>query len=139
MVQAMPPFKVTASEGTVGFLSIDPAAKIKPSVTIDLSADVTIFPHAEIQEDVMIFTHKHHWGHSRGLRQAIESIERVPLTIEEDAFIGVRAVLIGVRHIGKGAVIGAGAVVTKDVPDYEIWGGVPATKIGERRDNVSTG
>ena len=131
----MPPFKVTASEGTVGFLSIDPTAKIKPSVTIDLSADVTIGPHAEIREEVMIFTHKHHWGHSRGLRQEIETIERVPLTIGEDAFIGVRAVLIGVRHIGKGAVIGAGAVVTKDVSDYEVWGGNPAKQIGERRDD----
>ena len=34
--------------------------------------------------------------------------------------------------IGNGAVIGAGAVVSKDIPDYEIWGGNPAKKVGER-------
>src|SRR5690606_26050320 len=34
--------------------------------------------------------------------------------------------------IGDGAVIAAGAVVTKDVPAWEIWAGVPARKIGER-------
>jgi carbonic anhydrase/acetyltransferase-like protein (isoleucine patch superfamily) len=37
----------------------------------------------------------------------------------------------GVR-IGRGAIVGAGAVVTKDVPPYEIYAGVPARKIGER-------
>jgi acetyltransferase-like isoleucine patch superfamily enzyme len=34
--------------------------------------------------------------------------------------------------IGDGVVVGAGAVVTKSIPDYEIWVGVPARKIGER-------
>ena len=34
--------------------------------------------------------------------------------------------------IGLGAVVGAGAVVTKSVPAYEIWAGVPARKIGQR-------
>ncbi len=40
-------------------------------------------------------------------------------------------ILAGVR-IGRGAVVGAGAVVTKDVPAYEVHAGVPARKIGER-------
>ena len=34
--------------------------------------------------------------------------------------------------IGKGSVIAAGAVINKDVPPYEIWGGVPARCIGKR-------
>jgi acetyltransferase-like isoleucine patch superfamily enzyme len=37
-------------------------------------------------------------------------------------------------HIGKGAILGAGAVITKDVPDYAIVAGVPAKVIGSRRD-----
>jgi len=40
--------------------------------------------------------------------------------------------LPGVK-IGNGAVVAAGAVVTKDIPDFEIWGGVPAKKISERQ------
>ena len=34
--------------------------------------------------------------------------------------------------IGNGAVVAAGAVVTKDIPPYEVWGGVPARKIKDR-------
>lgn len=59
-------------------------------------------------------------------------IARSFVEIEAQAFVGSGAtVLMGV-HIGRGAVIGAGAVVTHDVPDWEIWAGVPAKKIGVR-------
>jgi len=52
--------------------------------------------------------------------------------IEEDVWIGHRAILKAGVHVGRGAVIGAAAVVTRDVPPYWIVGGVPAQKIGER-------
>jgi len=52
--------------------------------------------------------------------------------IEADAWIGYGSVLIAGVRIGRGAIVAAGAVVTKDVPPYEIHGGVPARKIGER-------
>lgn len=57
----------------------------------------------------------------------------VPLTtIGDDAWIGMRAVIMAGVTVGRGAIIAAGAVVTADVPAYEIHGGVPARKIGER-------
>lgn len=50
-----------------------------------------------------------------------------PLTIGHDVWIGDRVtILSGCRSIGNGAVLAAGAVVTKDVPPYAIVGGVPA-------------
>ena len=52
--------------------------------------------------------------------------------IEEDVWVGHRAIIKAGVRIGRGAIIGAGAVVTKDVPPYWIVGGVPAQKIGER-------
>lgn len=48
-----------------------------------------------------------------------------PVIIEDDVWIGARAILLPGVHIGTGAVIGAGAVVTKDVPDYAVVGGNP--------------
>jgi acetyltransferase-like isoleucine patch superfamily enzyme len=48
-------------------------------------------------------------------------------------WLGAGAALLPGVTVGDGAVIGANAVVTKSVPAYEIWGGNPARKIGERR------
>ena len=52
--------------------------------------------------------------------------------IDEDVWVGHRAIIKAGVHVGRGAIIGAGAVVTKDVPAYWIVGGVPAQKISER-------
>ena len=49
-----------------------------------------------------------------------------------DVWLGVSVVVLKGVHIGKGAIVAAGAVVTHDIGDYEIWGGIPARKIGER-------
>ncbi len=52
--------------------------------------------------------------------------------IENDVWIGANAIILRGVHIGNGAVIGAGAVVTKDVDNFEVVVGVPAKKIKER-------
>ena len=55
-----------------------------------------------------------------------------PTVIEDDAWIGYGAILLAGVRVGRGAIVAAGAVVTGDVPPFEIHGGVPARKIGER-------
>lgn len=52
--------------------------------------------------------------------------------IGDDVWVGANAVLLDGTQIGQGAIIAAGAVVSSRVPEYEIWGGVPAKKIRER-------
>lgn len=59
-----------------------------------------------------------------------------PVVIEDDADIGVGAILLPGVTIGRGAQVGAGAVVTADVPEYAIVAGVPARVIGSRRGRV---
>lgn len=56
-----------------------------------------------------------------------------PIVIGEDVWIAAGAVVLKGTTIGRGAVVAANAVVTRDVADYEIVGGVPAKRIGERR------
>jgi serine acetyltransferase len=55
-----------------------------------------------------------------------------PITLESDVWIGANVVLLKGVTIGRGAIVAAGAVVRHSIPPYEIWGGVPAKKIGER-------
>lgn len=52
--------------------------------------------------------------------------------VESDVWIGYGAIVLSGVTIGRGAIIAAGAVVTKDIPAYEIHGGIPARKVGER-------
>jgi len=55
------------------------------------------------------------------------------IIIEDDVWIGANAIVLKGVVIERGAIIAGGAVLTKSVPPYEIWGGVPAKKIGERK------
>lgn len=129
------PCKVTykhSGQFQPGRLVLAAHASIHPSAEIDLTANVLLSEHAVITQGVKIFTHKHLWNHSRRLRDEIEQIETVPLLIGPDVYIGTDAMILAVSEIGEGAIIGAGAVVTKDVPPFEVWAGNPARKINER-------
>jgi acetyltransferase-like isoleucine patch superfamily enzyme len=60
-----------------------------------------------------------------------------PIIIEDEVWIGCRVIILKGVHIGKGAVIAAGAVVTKDVAPYTVVGGVPANILQPRLDAVT--
>ncbi|KAJ4143654.1 hypothetical protein NW765_000802 [Fusarium oxysporum] len=49
-----------------------------------------------------------------------------PITIEQDCWIGGGAIILPGRTIGKGSTVGAGSIVTKDVPPFTIVAGNPA-------------
>lgn len=59
-----------------------------------------------------------------------------PVNIHDYAWISCRVVILPDVTIGKGAVVAAGAVVTKDVAPYAIVGGVPAKTIGKRTEDL---
>lgn len=54
------------------------------------------------------------------------------IKIEDHVFIGANTIITKPLTIGKGSVIGAGSVVTKDIPPYQIWAGNPARYIKDR-------
>lgn len=61
----------------------------------------------------------------------IPSAKTAPIVIEDYAFIGAGSFILKGVTVGNASVVAAGAVVTKDIPPFEIWGGNPAKKIGE--------
>lgn len=59
-----------------------------------------------------------------------------PVEIDDYAWIGSKALVLPGVKIGRGAVVAAGAVVTKDVPPYHVVGGVPARHLGKRSEDL---
>ena len=108
-----------------GTISIGDNVLLAKHVFIDYSWYVVIKDNVRLTNGVIIETHSHNW-HS-DYRQPKTDIMQTSLTIEEGAVVGSRAIILASCHyIGKNARIGAGAVVTKDIPDYAIAVGVPA-------------
>lgn len=66
------------------------------------------------------------------LDSSIDSFGKGDIIVDDDVWIGYGATIMSGVHIGQGAVVAAGAVVTKDVPPYAIVGGVPAKVIKYR-------
>jgi len=58
---------------------------------------------------------------------------RVGVVIGNDVWLGAGCVILPGVVIGEGAIVAANAVVTRSIPSQEIWGGVPARKLGERQ------
>ena len=84
--------------------------------------------HVDFATGVMVYNSQH------DLASDDFRAESGPVTIEDYVFVGPRAIILPGVTIGKGAVVAAGAVVTKDVNAFEIVGGVPAKVIGERKN-----
>ena len=65
-----------------------------------------------------------------------ETQEHRPVIIDERAWIGSHTIILHSVHVGTGAVVAAGAVVTHDVEPFSIVAGIPAKKIGERNKDL---
>ncbi|MDY0199248.1 MAG: hypothetical protein RBR68_15695 [Tenuifilaceae bacterium] len=106
-----------------GSYNISKTAKIVDSASLDFSGGLIIEDGVRIFEDVLILTHSHN------LRN-MEEVTPRPLLIKSNAIIAARAIILeSVDYIGENSIIGAGAVVTKSVPDNQFWAGNPAVYI----------
>lgn len=94
------------------------------------SHQISIGPNCLIAPFCYLVDNDH--GHARGQLIRTQAMTAIPIIIDEDVWLGRGVtVLLGV-HIGVGAIIGAGSVVTRDVPPYAVAAGNPAKVIGER-------
>lgn len=112
------PAGIKIGEGTI----------IGDHVFLDGRATLTIGNHVDIASQVLIYNSKHD----------IQSENFDPIDGEVEigdyVFIGPRAIILPGVKIGKGAIVAAGAVVTKHINPFEIVAGVPAKVLGERKN-----
>lgn len=129
-------------------------AKSYPGLQIQHPVRVEHPEHVEIGQDVSIAAFVHIWGgggvrignrvligsncaiasetHDYSAADMSRSIMAKPIVIEDDVWMGTHCVVLPGITIGRGAVVGAGSVVTKDVSSMSIVAGVPAKSIGRR-------
>lgn len=103
---------------------------LSAGVRIDYSGGVELKDNVKISQNALILSHSHCTDSNAHIRK-VQLIRFHEVVLEESAWIGENAIILpGVTRIGKNAVVGAGAVVGKNVPDYAIVSGNPARIIG---------
>lgn len=99
-----------------------------------LQGPITIGDYTMLAPGVAIYTRTH--DHSRTDLPMVTQgdTETMEVVLEEDVWLGRNVVVLPGVQIGKGAIVGANAVVTRDIPAFTVWGGVPAKQIRSRLD-----
>ena len=122
---------VSVGNGTYGSLYINFSNRI---------SRLKIGAYCSIAENVMFLLSSDHRSNMvstfpfkvKLLAEKYEATSKGDIIVDDDVWIGYGTTIMSGVHIGQGAVIAAGAVVTKDVPPYAIVGGVPAKVIKYR-------
>jgi acetyltransferase-like isoleucine patch superfamily enzyme len=140
-------------------LKIGRGAAIERDVTIWMSSDESAEPVLEVKERVFIGRNSYigvyqpifigtntiigaysylisgnHRYEQRGIPIRDQGFDGTPIVIEDDVWIGTHVVVLPGVTIGKGAIVAAGSIVSKNIPPYEVWGGVPAKFLKHRPD-----
>jgi len=123
----------------IGDPVVGPGTWIGAFTLIDGSGGLTIGAGCDVSSGVHIYTHSSVRRCVSG--RAFPDVERAPVTIGDNVFIGAGAKIIGGVRIGSDVKIGANAVVTRDVPDGATVVGIPAKVIkiyGERVSEIAS-
>lgn len=117
------PYKIKIGEGSI----------IGDNSILDGRNGIVIRDNVCFASNVRIWTEQHD---HRDPWFRCETQKHDSVIIDNHAWIGSHTVILHSVHIGEGAVVAAGAVVTHDVPPYTIVAGIPAKKIGERNRDL---
>ena len=124
-------------------VNIERNAYITPQLTVgdnsgvgincEIYGPVSIGKNVMMGPEVIIYTHDHNFSRTDipMMEQGNSPVQ--PVEIGDDCWIGRRVMIMPGVKIGNGCVIGAGAVVTKSIPDFSIAGGVPAKVLKSRK------
>jgi maltose O-acetyltransferase len=116
------------SAGPGATLRLGAGSFVNTGTSISARARVDIGCRCQIANHVVIMDSDFH-----GLLERDKPEPPAPIVIEDDVWIAVRATVLKGVHIGRGAVVAAGAVVVRDVPPHTLVAGVPARVVRELR------
>lgn len=106
---------------------------IRRFVTLGADSGIIIGSNVIISDFVSLISADHEYSNNdTPIRIQGIKIEKKPIIISDDVWIGEKVTILKMVKIGKGAIIGAGSVVTKDIPDYAVAAGNPAKVIKYR-------
>ncbi len=108
--------------GGIKVMSDDPAFVLEIGNFCSIGDDVVFLLGLEHHTDYLsTFPFKHFF-----CGQEFEAFSKGDIIVDDDVWIGHGSIILSNLHIGQGSIIGAGSVVTKDIPPYAIVGGSPA-------------
>jgi acetyltransferase-like isoleucine patch superfamily enzyme len=120
-----------------GIYSNGPSICIGDDVFIGNNTEFNITDKITIGENCLIASGCKFIDHSHGFKYGqvikIQKSSKKAINIGSDVWLGCNVIVLKGVNIGNGAVVAAGAVVTKSIPENEIWAGVPAKKISIRK------
>jgi acetyltransferase-like isoleucine patch superfamily enzyme len=94
-------------------------------------AGVTVGRDVLLANDVQLICGNHTFSR-RDVPIRAQPPQGAPIVVEDDVWLGASAIVLGGVTVGRGAVVGAGSVVTRSLPPYSIARGVPARVVGQR-------
>ena len=115
-------------------ISIDQGTYINRYTMLDAHLEIRIGRNCMIGPYCYITDANH--GRSSGALVKAQRMEAKPVVIEDDVWLGTGVIVLPGVHLGRGCVIGAGGVVTHDVPAEAVFAGVPAVRIGSRSAKI---
>lgn len=117
-------------------ISLGDNVHIGPGVFIDAAGIVMIGDGTIIAPDVKIYSRTHNFHHDLKAVPFDNVFITAPVCIGKYVWIGTSVIILPGVNVGDGAVVGAGSVVTKDVPSCAVIAGNPAKIVGERDRSV---
>lgn len=112
-------------------ISIGSYSRINRNCCLDLRGGLVIGENVSVSPEVAILTAAH------GVADPEFRVVGKPVVIEDHVWIGSRAMILGGTTLGRGSVVAAGAIVTRDVPPLAIVAGVPARVVASRPEEAT--
>lgn len=126
-------YVVIRSVGGDGDIMMGSCCYINPGCVLYSGNGITFGDYVLLAPGVKVVPTNHAFtARDKPIRQQGFMASKGGVVCEDDVWVGANATLLDGTYIEQGAIIAAGSVVKGRVPSYEIWGGVPAKRIGTR-------